>query len=224
MQILPFCAPRPRITEQPTGAPSEPTVCADRSVASYGKLSSRSWERFGRIYPGAVRDLGRWKARASDRWRGRRAAAILAGMTNPPKWIAATSSRYGALSDPGRLTLATVAAWATAIAAFVAVVALVIASYTIWSSHRALIRERRLTFELGVLAQLAHACAHLFTGGEQNEALALTRLLPGKLEGLRRHIEEGATNGPGFSAGERVLSDHWGEYEQAVGKRLGRRR
>ena len=145
-------------------------------------------------------------------------------MTNPPKWIAATSSRYGALSDPGRLTLATVAAWATVIAAFVAVVALVIASYTIWSSHRALIRERRLTFELGVLAQLAHACAHLFTGGEQNEALALTRLLPGKLEGLRRHIEEGATNGPGFSAGERVLSDHWGEYEQAVGKRLGRRR
>ena len=143
-------------------------------------------------------------------------------MTKPLAWIAATSSHYDASTGPGRLTLATVAAWATAIAAFVAVVALVIASYTIWSSHRALIRERRLTFELAVLAQLAHACAHLFTGGEQNEALALTRLLPGELEGLRRHIEERATNGPPFRDTERVLSDHWGEYDQAVGKRLGR--
>ena len=43
------------------------------------------------------------------------------------------------------------------IAAIVAIVALGIASYTIWSSNRALIRERQLTFELGVLAQLAHA-------------------------------------------------------------------
>jgi hypothetical protein len=143
-------------------------------------------------------------------------------MTNPLEWIAATSSRYGASSGPGRLTLTTAAAWATVIAAIVAVVALGIASYTIWSSNRALIRERQLTFELGVLAQLAHACAHLFTGGEQNEALALTRLLPGELEGLRRHIEERAADGPAFSADERVLSDHWGEYEQAVGRRLGR--
>jgi hypothetical protein len=143
-------------------------------------------------------------------------------MTKPLAWIAATSSHYDASTGPGRLTLATVAGWATVIAAIVAIVALVIASYTIWSSHRALIRERRLTFELGVLAQLAHACAHLFTGGEQNEALALTRLLPGELEGLRRHIEERATNGPPFRDTERVLSDHWGEYDQAVGKRLGR--
>ena len=143
-------------------------------------------------------------------------------MTKPFAWIAATSSHHGASAGPGQLTLATVAGWATVIAAIVAIVALVIASYTIWSSHRALIRERRLTFELGVLAQLAHACAHLFTGGEQNEALALTSLLPGELEGLRRHIEERATNGPPFRDTERVLSDHWGEYDQAVGKRLGR--
>ena len=143
-------------------------------------------------------------------------------MTNPLEWIAVTSSRYGASSDPGRLTLTTAAAWATVVATIVAIVALGIASYTIWSSNRALIRERQLTFELGVLAQLAHACAHLFTGGEQNEALALTRLLPGELEDLRRHIEERAANGPAFSANERMLSDHWGEYEQAIGKRLGR--
>jgi len=142
-------------------------------------------------------------------------------MTNPLEWIAATSSHHGGSSDPGGLTLTTAAAWATVIAAVAAIVALGIASYTIWSSSRALIRERQLTFELGVLAQLAHACAHLFTGGEQNEALALTRLLPGELEGLRRHIEERATNGPAFSANERVLSDHWDEYEQAVSRRLG---
>src|SRR5260370_19907268 len=142
-------------------------------------------------------------------------------MTNPLEWIAATSSHHGASSDPGGLTLTTEAGWATVIAAIGAIVALGFASYTIWSSNRALIRERQLTFELGVLAQLAHACAHLFTGGEQNEALALTKLLPGELEGLRRHIEERATNGPAFSANERVLSDHWDEYEQAISKRLG---
>jgi hypothetical protein len=159
----------------------------------------------------------------SDQWRGRCAAAILAGMTNPLEWIAATSSHHGVSSDPGGLTLTTAAAWATVIAAVGAIVALVIASYTIWSSNRALIRERQLTFELGVLAQLAHACAHLFTGGEQNEALALTRLLPGELEGLRRDIEERAANGPAFSANERLLSEHWAEYEKAVSHRLQRR-
>ena len=143
-------------------------------------------------------------------------------MTNPLEWIAVTGGHYDASSDPGGLNLTTAAAWATLIAAIVAIVALGIASFTIWSSNRALIRERQLTFELGVLAQLAHACAHLFTGGEQNEALALTRLLPGDLEGLRRDIEERATKGPAFSANERVLSDHWGEYERAITKRLGR--
>jgi len=142
-------------------------------------------------------------------------------MTNPLECIAATSSHHGGSSDPGGLTLTTAAAWATVIAAVAAIVALGIASYTIWSSSRALIRERQLTFELGVLAQLAHACAHLVTGGEQNEALALTRLLPGELEGLRRHIEERAANGPAFSASERLLSDHWDEYQRAVSKRLG---
>ena len=144
-------------------------------------------------------------------------------MTNPLEWIAATSSQHAGSSDPGGPTLTTAAAWATVIAAIAAIVALGIASYTIRSSSRALIRERQLTFELGVLAQLAHACAHLFTGGEQNEALALTRLLPGELEGLRRDIEERAANGTAFSDSERLLSDHWGEYEQAVSKRLDRR-
>ena len=115
-------------------------------------------------------------------------------------------------------------AWATVIAAIVAVIALGLASYSIWSSSRALIRERRLTFELAVLAQLAHACAHLFTGGEQNEALALTRLLPGELGGLRSDIEERATNGSAFSAYEPVLSNRWDEYQQAISKRLGQPR
>jgi hypothetical protein len=145
-------------------------------------------------------------------------------MTNPLEWIAATSSHHGASGDPGGLTLTTAAAWAAVIAAIGAVVALGIASYTIWSSNRALIRERQLTFELGVLAQLAHACAHLLTGGEQNEALALTRLLPGELEGLRRDIEERVAKGPAFSANERVLSEHWAEYDKAVSSRLRRRR
>jgi hypothetical protein len=148
------------------------------------------------------------------------AGAILAGMTNPLGWIAATS-HYGGSSGPGGLTLTTAAAWATVVAATVAIVALGIASYTIRSSNRALIRERQLTFELGVLAQLAHACAHLITGGEQNEALALTRLLPGELEDLRRDIEARAANESASSPGERLLSDHWDEYQQAISKRLG---
>jgi hypothetical protein len=158
----------------------------------------------------------------SHYWRSWLPAAILAGMTNPLEWIAATGSHHGASSEPGGLTLTTAAAWATMIAAIIAIVALGLASYTIWSSNRALIRERQLTFELGVLAQLAHACAHLFTGGEQNEALALTRLLPGELEGLRRHIEERAANGPAFSANEQVLADYWDEYQQAITRRLSR--
>jgi hypothetical protein len=145
-------------------------------------------------------------------------------MTNPLACIAADSSRPGAASQPGGLTLTNASAWATLIAAIVAVIALGLASYSIWSSSRALIRERRLTFELGVLAQLAHACAHLFTGGEQNEALALTRLLPGELEGLRSDIEERATHGPAFSANEQVLSNRWDEYQQAISKRLGQPR
>jgi hypothetical protein len=120
--------------------------------------------------------------------------------------------------------LTNASAWATLIAAIVAVIALGLASYSIWSSSRALIRERRLTFELAVLAQLAHACAHLFSGGEQNEALALTRLLPGELEGLRSDIEERATNGSAFSAYEPVLSNRWDEYQQAISKRLGQPR
>lgn len=142
-------------------------------------------------------------------------------MTNSLEWIAVTSSHHGGSGDPGGLTLTTAAAWATLIAAIAAIAALGIASYTIWSTSRALIRERQLTFELGVLAQLAHACAHLFTGGEQNEALALARLLPGELEGLRRDIEERAANGPAFRPSDRLLSDHWDEYEQAVSRRIG---
>jgi len=144
-------------------------------------------------------------------------------MTNPLACIAA-DSRHGAASQPGGLTLTNASAWATVIAAIVAVIALGLASYSIWSSSRALIRERRLTFELAVLAQLAHACAHLFSGGEQNEALALTRLLPGELEGLRSDIEERATNGSAFSAYEPVLSNRWDEYQQAISKRLGQPR
>ena len=144
-------------------------------------------------------------------------------MTNPLACIAA-DSRHGAASQPGGLTLTNASAWATLIAAIVAVIALGLASYSIWSSSRALIRERRLTFELAVLAQLAHACAHLFSGGEQNEALALTRLLPGELEGLRSDIEERATNGSAFSAYEPVLSNRWDEYQQAISKRLGQPR
>jgi len=145
-------------------------------------------------------------------------------MTNHLHCIATISSRNGPASHSGGLTLTSATELATLIAAIVAIVALVLAWYSIRSSNRALIRERQLTFELGVLAQLAHACAHLFTGGEQNEALALTRLLPGELESLRRKIEERAAKGPAFSASERVLSEHWTEYEQAVNKRLPRRR
>lgn len=109
-------------------------------------------------------------------------------------------------------------AWSTVIASILALIALMIALWAIRHSDRALIRERQNTFELGVLAQLAHACGNLFKGSA-TEVLALIELLPGELDGLRLEIERRADNGPGFSSNERILANHWAEYKRAVDRR-----
>jgi len=109
-------------------------------------------------------------------------------------------------------------AWSTVVAAVLALVAILCAVWAIRHSDRALIRERRMDFELGVLAQLAHASGNLWNASS-TEVLALLALLPGELEGLRDEVEGRTAAGPAYAGNEQVLARHWAEYEQAVDRR-----
>jgi hypothetical protein len=108
-------------------------------------------------------------------------------------------------------------AWSTVVAAVLALVAVLCALWAIRHSDKSLLRERRMDFELGVLAQLAHACGNLWNASS-SEVLALLELLPGELQGLREEVESRAA-GPAFAGNERVLARHWAEYQQAVDRR-----
>jgi hypothetical protein len=110
-----------------------------------------------------------------------------------------------------------VVAWSTVIAAVLALVAILCAVWAIRHSDQALVRERRMDFELGVLAQLAHACGNLWQASA-SEVLALLKLLPGELPGLRSEVES-RVEGPAFAANEHILAKHWAEYQQAVDRR-----
>jgi hypothetical protein len=85
----------------------------------------------------------------------------------------------------------------------------------------ALLRERQMTFELGVPTQLARACSNLWNASH-SEVLALIALMPGELDGLRREVEE-RVSGPAFSGNEQVLLKHWNEYKKPVDKRVASR-
>jgi hypothetical protein len=117
-----------------------------------------------------------------------------------------------------------IVAWSTVAAAVLALVALFAAMWSVRHADRALMRERQMTFELGVLAQLAHACGNLWNGSA-SEVLALIALLPGELDGLRAYIEQRLQpEGPAFAANEQVLRDHWPEYSAAIARRTSARR
>jgi hypothetical protein len=106
--------------------------------------------------------------------------------------------------------------WAAIAGVFLAVIAIVFAAVTFYISNRALVRERRITFELGVLAQLAEFAGY-YRAGSGNVVLALVRLLPDEdMPRLRQALEsrELETSIPGD-----VLADYWDEYRQAVDRR-----
>jgi hypothetical protein len=113
------------------------------------------------------------------------------------------------------------AALSAVFASAVALIALGAAYWSVRHGDKALLRERRMTFELGVLTQLAHACSNLWNASH-SEVLALIALMPGELDGLRREVEE-RVNGPAFSGNEQVLMKHWDEYRKAVDKRAASR-
>jgi hypothetical protein len=72
------------------------------------------------------------------------------------------------------------------------------------NADAALVRERRITFELGVLERLADACGRYCSSG-MYELLALIRLLPDEdLPRLRRKVERQEA-----AQGENLLDSHW---------------
>jgi hypothetical protein len=114
-----------------------------------------------------------------------------------------------------------VVVWSTSVAATLALIAVLCA---LWAIHRgnviaqnadeALVRERRMTFELGVLAQLAESAGY-YRAGSANVLRALLRVLPEEdMPTLRQAVESGDT-----LPNADVLADYWEEYKQAVDRR-----
>jgi hypothetical protein len=113
------------------------------------------------------------------------------------------------------------ALWATVIAAVFALVALGVGA---WAIHRgnviasaadkALVRERRSTFELGVLARIVEVCGHSMPGSLQ-VVRGLLRVLPSEdLPGMRKAVARGVV------PSNDMLDKYLEEYEQAVDRRL----
>lgn len=113
------------------------------------------------------------------------------------------------------------ALWATVVAAVMALAALGVAA---WAIHRgnliaaaadqALVRERRSTFELEVLARIVEECGHSLPGSLQ-VVRGLLQVLPSEdLPGMRRAISRGVV------PSNDMLDKYLEEYEQAVDRRL----
>jgi hypothetical protein len=113
------------------------------------------------------------------------------------------------------------ALWATLIAAVLALVALGVGA---WAIHRgnviataadqALARERRSTFELGVLARIVEESGHSLPGSLQ-VVRGLLRVLPSDdLPAMREAIARGVV------PSNDMLDKYLGEYEEAVDRRL----
>jgi hypothetical protein len=112
--------------------------------------------------------------------------------------------------------------WATVIAALLALIAIGIALWAIRRTNKlasdadaALVRERRETFELGVLARLAQALGY-YTAGSGNAVRNLLGLIPREeLSALRVAVGNAETLPNGD-----MLSTYHEEYEQAVSRRM----
>ena len=111
--------------------------------------------------------------------------------------------------------------WATVIAAVLAVAALGVAALAIHrgnmiaaAADQALVRERRSTFELGVLARIVEESGHSLPGSLQ-VVRGLLRILPGEdLPGMREAIARGVV------PSNDMLNKYLEEYEKAVERRL----
>jgi len=120
-----------------------------------------------------------------------------------------------------RLALAStvIAAVLALLAIIVGVVAIRRGNSIARNADEALIRERRLTFELDVLARLANASARRGAGAVY-EVRALIELLPGdELPGLRTTVERTTVEGGPLPDGADLLAAHWSEYAAAVDRR-----
>lgn len=110
------------------------------------------------------------------------------------------------------------ALWATVVVALVALglSALAIHRGNVIAARadQALVRERRSTFELGVLARLVEVCGHSLPGSLQ-VVRGLLQVLPS--EDLPRMHEEVAR---GVVPSNDLLDKHLDEYKQAVDRRL----
>jgi hypothetical protein len=113
------------------------------------------------------------------------------------------------------------ALWATVIAAVLALAALGVAAWAIHrgnmiaiAADRALVRERRSTFELEVLARIVDESGHSQPGSLQ-VVRGLLRVLPGEdLPGMRAAIARGMV------PSNEMLDKYLEEYEKAVERRL----
>lgn len=113
------------------------------------------------------------------------------------------------------------ALWSTVAAAALAALAVGFAAWAIRrgnaiarNADQALVRERRMTFELGVLVRLVEICG-LSPPGSLQVARGLLKVLPAaELPGMRDAI------GRGVVPSNDLLDTYWEEYTQAVQRRL----
>src|SRR5260370_29374991 len=91
--------------------------------------------------------------------------------------------------------------WAAMAGVVVATVAIVFAAVTFYISNKALVRERRNVFELGLLSRLLEICGHNVQGSGEVVAGLLRMLPPEDLPGIRRVVEQGGVvSGPSLNA------------------------
>jgi hypothetical protein len=113
------------------------------------------------------------------------------------------------------------ALWTTVVAAVLALAALAVSALAIHRGNviatkadKALVRERRSTFELGVLARLVEVCGHSLPGSLQ-VVRGLLQVLPS--EDLPRMRDEIAR---GVVPSNDLLDKFLDEYKEAVDRRL----
>jgi biopolymer transport protein ExbB/TolQ len=106
--------------------------------------------------------------------------------------------------------------WSTVAASVLAVVAIILAAWSVYRADKALVRERRQVFELSLLARLVEVCGY-GGGGRIEVAKGLLLMLPETdLPELREQVEHDVV------PSNEMLRRYLPEFEKAVEKRLER--